>query len=131
MVAVTVLLAATAATFFLDLGSSGAMNEQTPQAAFTFDYEAGSPDSLTIEHRSGDSIRTGSLYVTVSGASTDNGQHAFTSLTGAPAAGSKITAGTRATFSAASLDLSDATVTVNWRSPNNERSIQLATWNAP
>lgn len=131
MVAITVLLAATAATFFLDLGSSGAMSEQTPQAAFTFDYEAGSPDTLTIEHRSGDSIRAGSLYVTVSGASTGNGQHAFTSLGGAPAAGSEITAGTRATFSAASLDLSDATVTVNWRSPDNGRSVQLATWDAP
>lgn len=67
MVAITVLLAATAATFFLDLGSSGAMSEQAPQAAFTFDYEAGSTDSLIIEHRSGDSIRAGSLYVTVSG----------------------------------------------------------------
>ncbi|WP_336338930.1 type IV pilin N-terminal domain-containing protein [Haloarcula brevis] len=130
MVAITVLLAATAATFFLDIGSEG-LGGNTPQAAFTFEYEAGSPDSLTIEHRSGDPIRAGNLYVTVSGASTANGQHAFTSLGGAPAAGSEITAGTQVTFSRGSLDLSDATVTLNWQSPDSDRSIRLAGWEAP
>ncbi|AAV45662.1 MULTISPECIES: type IV pilin [Haloarcula] len=129
MVAITVLLAATAATFFLDFGS-GSLGQNAPQAAFTFDYESGSPDSLTIEHRSGDSIQAGNLYITVSGASTANGQHDFTSLSGAPAAGSKITAGSRVTFSKAS-DLSDAAVTLNWKSPDSGKSIQLASWEAP
>jgi len=130
MVAITVLLAATAATFFLDFGS-GSLGQNTPQAAFTFDYDAGSPDSLTIEHRSGDSIRAGSLYITVSGASTANGQHDFTSISGAPAAGSKITAGSRVEFSRTSLDLSEAAVTLNWKSPDSDKSIQLASWEAP
>jgi len=130
MVAITVLLAATAATFFLDFGS-GSLGQNTPQAAFTFDYDAGSPDSLTIEHRSGDSIRAGNLYITVSGASTANGQHDFPSISGAPAAGSKITAGSRVEFSRPSLDLSEAAVTLNWKSPDSDKSIQLASWEAP
>jgi len=130
MVAITVLLAATAATFFLGIGSD-TLGENAPQAAFSFDYDAGSDDSLTIEHRSGDAVRAGNLYITVSGASTANGQHDFTSLDGAPAGGSTITAGSRATFSKPSLDLSDATVTLNWKSPNSDQSIQLATWDAP
>jgi FlaG/FlaF family flagellin (archaellin) len=129
MVAITVLLAATAATFFLDFGSDS-LGQNTPQAAFTFDYDAGSPDSLTIEHRSGDSIQAGNLYITVSGASAANGQHDLTSLSGAPAAGSDITAGSRVTFSKAA-DLSDATVTLNWKSPDSDKSIQLANWEAP
>jgi len=129
MVAITVLLAATAATFFLDFGS-GNLGENAPQAAFSFDYDAGSPDSLTIEHRSGDSIRAGSLYITVSGASTGNGQHYFTSLDSTLADSSEITAGSRVTFSSAS-DLSDATVTLNWQSPDSDKSIQLANWEAP
>ena len=133
MVAITVLLAATAATFFLDFGS-GNLGQSAPQAAFSFDYDAGSPDSLTIEHRSGDSIQAGNLYITVSGASGAsgaNGQHDLTSLSGAPAASSKITAGSRVTFSKSSLDLSDATVTLNWNSPDSSKSIQLASWEAP
>ncbi|GCF12434.1 hypothetical protein Harman_03690 [Haloarcula mannanilytica] len=130
MVAITVLLAATAATFFLDLGS-GNLGQNTPQAAFTFDYDAGSPDSLTIEHRSGDSVRAGSLYITVSGASTANGQHDFTSIDKTLGDSSEITAGSRVTFSESSLDLSDATVTLNWQSPDSDRSIQLASWEAP
>ncbi len=133
MVAITVLLAATAATFFLDFGS-GSLGQNAPQAAFTFEYESGSPDSLTIEHRSGDSIQAGNLYITVSGASGAsgvNGQHDFTSIGGAPAAGSKITAGSRVTFSRSTLDLSDAAVTLNWKSPDSGKSIQLASWEAP
>jgi FlaG/FlaF family flagellin (archaellin) len=129
MVAITVLLAATAATFFLNFGS-GNLGQNAPQAAFSFDYDAGSDDSLTIEHRSGDAVRAGNLYITVSGASTANGQHDFASLNGAPASGSTITAGSRATFTGA-VDLSDATVTLNWKSPNSDQSIQLATWDAP
>lgn len=130
MVAITVLLAATVATFFLDLGSAG-LGESAPQAAFTFDYDAGSPDSLAIEHRSGDPVRAGDLYIAVGGASTANGQHGFTSLGGAPAAGSEITAGSRVTFSRGSLDLSDATVTLNWKPPDRDQSIRLARWEAP
>jgi len=130
MVAITVLLAATAATFFLDFGS-GNLGENAPQAAFSFDYDAGSPDSLTIEHRSGDSIRAESLYITVSGASGHNGQHEFTSLDGAPADSSQISAGSRVTFSEPSLDLSDATVTLNWKPPERDQSIRLASWDAP
>jgi FlaG/FlaF family flagellin (archaellin) len=133
MVAITVLLAATAATFFLDFGS-GNLGENAPQAAFSFDYDAGSPDSLTIEHRSGDSIQAGNLYIIVSGASGAsgvNGQHELTGLGGAPAAGSDITAGSRVTLSSSSLDLSDATITLNWKSPDSDKSIQLANWEAP
>ncbi|MFU1781849.1 type IV pilin [Haloarcula japonica] len=129
MVAITVLLAATAATFFLDFGS-GNLGQNAPQAAFSFDYDAGSPDSLTIEHRSGDSVQAGHLYITVSGASGANGQHDFTSIDGTLVDSSKITAGSQVTFSGAS-DLSDATVTLNWKSPDSGKSIQLASWEAP
>lgn len=129
MVAITVLLAATAATFFLDFGS-GNLGQSAPQAAFAFDYDSEGPDTLTIEHRSGDSIRAGNLYITVSGASGANGQHDFPSLSGAPAASSEITAGSQVTFSK-TPDLSDATVTLNWKSPDSGKSIQLASWEAP
>ncbi|MDS0253147.1 type IV pilin [Haloarcula argentinensis] len=129
MVAITVLLAATAATFFLDFGS-GNLGQSAPQAAFSFNYDSEGPDTLTIEHRSGDSIQAGNLYITVSGASGANGQHDLSSLSGAPSAGSEITAGSQVTFSKTS-DLSDATVTLNWKSPDSGKSIQLASWEAP
>ncbi len=34
-------------------------------------------------------------------------------------------------FSRSPLDLSDATVTLNWKSPDSGKSIQLASWEAP
>lgn len=59
MVAITVILAAVIASFVLGLGDTAA--QSTPQASFTFDYEAGEP--LTITHDGGDTIEAQELYV--------------------------------------------------------------------
>lgn len=52
MVAITVILAAVIASFVLGLGGN---TNATPQASFSFDYDA-STDDVTVTHDSGDPI---------------------------------------------------------------------------
>ena len=76
MVAITVILAAVIASFVLGLGDS--QTENPPQAAWSFDYEAGAPagsinsdlqDSggdtgvLTITHDGGDTVESSRLTI--------------------------------------------------------------------
>ncbi|MFB6163564.1 MAG: type IV pilin [Haloarculaceae archaeon] len=144
MVAITVLLAATAASFFL--GFSDQQNARTPQAAFSFDYDAGSGsagDALTVGHTGGDSIDAGNLYVVVDGATYDDGgtredltaRKSWAALSaGTPG---KISAGMSVSVDGDSLrdgvrydDLSlrSATVRVVWSSPDNARTFVLNSW---
>ncbi|MFC7076956.1 type IV pilin N-terminal domain-containing protein [Haloarcula halophila] len=61
MVAITVILAAVIASFVLGLGDQ--TQNATPQASFSFDYETGSPNSLSVTHDGGDTINGDELYI--------------------------------------------------------------------
>ncbi|MDS0222157.1 type IV pilin N-terminal domain-containing protein [Haloarcula sp. S1AR25-5A] len=61
MVAITVILAAVIASFVLGLGDQA--QQATPQASFSWDYEGGSTETVTITHDGGDSIEAQELYV--------------------------------------------------------------------
>lgn len=138
MVAITVLLAATAAVFVTGLGSDETGG--TPTTAFDFEYsQSGSGDELGISHASGDTVEAGTVSVSIRGAAYDgssddpNGQYDVTTF-GSLGSNSEITAGTSITVTggdlpgSGDLDLSDATVEVVWRSPDGERSATLTTW---
>lgn len=137
MVAITVLLAATAAVFVTGLGSDETGG--TPTTAFDFEYSQSGSDELTIAHASGDTVEAGTLSVSIRGATYDgstddpNGQYDSTTF-GSLGSGSEVTAGTSVTVEGSDLsgsgdlDLSDATVEVVWRSPDGEQSATLTTW---
>jgi len=59
MVAITVILAAVIASFVLGLGDTA--SQTTPQASFSFDYQAG--EDVQITHDGGDTIEAQELYV--------------------------------------------------------------------
>ncbi|MBV0900950.1 type IV pilin [Haloarcula salina] len=61
MVAITVILAAVIASFVLGLGDQA--QQATPQASFSWEYEGGGTDTVTITHDGGDSIEAQELYV--------------------------------------------------------------------
>ncbi|GCF14049.1 hypothetical protein Harman_19840 [Haloarcula mannanilytica] len=66
MVAITVILAAVIASFVLGLGDQA--QQATPQASFSFEYDASAGDEsdsglLTVTHDGGDTIEAGSLYM--------------------------------------------------------------------
>lgn len=74
LIALTVLLAATAATFMVGLTDQNA-DEGAPTAKFHFDYEpadSGS-DTVTIEHESGEKATAENLYVDIEGAECTSG----------------------------------------------------------
>jgi flagellin-like protein len=138
MVAITVLLAATAAVFVTGLGSDKASG--TPTTAFDFEYsQSGSGDELTISHASGDTVEAGTVAVSIRGAAYEgtsddpNGQYDLTTV-GSLGSNSEVTAGTSVTVTGSDLsgsgdlDLSDATVEVVWRSPDGDQSATLTTW---
>jgi len=139
MVAITVLLAATAAVFVTGLGND--KTGTTPTVAFQFEYtQAGSTDELAISHASGDTVEAGTIYVSISdadyrGSGDDpNGQYPITAF-GSLTDGSEISAGTSVTIigsetdgGGTDLDLSQATVEVAWRAPSDDQSTTLTTW---
>ncbi|MGB9954231.1 type IV pilin [Haloarcula marismortui] len=69
MVAITVILAAVIASFVLGLGDQA--QQATPQASFSFEYDASKADDgygyLSVTHDGGDTIEAGSLYTRGSG----------------------------------------------------------------
>ncbi|QCC49978.1 type IV pilin [Halapricum salinum] len=132
MVAITVLLAATAAVFFFNLGET--QDEMAPTVAFDVDYEPGSSDVLTITHNTGDDLTVGDLTVVVSGADPSgvNERHAVESIS-AYDAESTLNAGDSITISEGSLtgsdlDLSDATVKIVWNGQGTSQSRTLREW---
>mgnify|MGYP000491685158 CR=1 FL=1 len=69
MVAITVLLASTAAVFFLEFGN-GIGSSTQPTAAFETDYSQGNAstsDEVTFSHQSGDNLDTSELQLVVEG----------------------------------------------------------------
>ncbi|MFC6974313.1 type IV pilin [Halomicroarcula sp. GCM10025709] len=114
MVAITVILAAVIASFVLGLGDQ--TQNATPQASFSFDYQANSniasnlgtgnvsntDGNLTITHDGGDSIAADEVYVRGefdSGASGNwgtNGNWTNAAITSSPGPTSDIRAGNNA-----------------------------------
>ncbi|MFC6973974.1 type IV pilin N-terminal domain-containing protein [Halomicroarcula sp. GCM10025709] len=78
MVAITVILAAVIASFVLGLGDQ--TQSATPQASFSFDYDTGSPNSLSVTHDGGDTIQASELYVRGQVASGTNVDAAWSDL---------------------------------------------------
>jgi len=133
MVAITVLLAATAAVFFFNLGES--QNEVAPTAAFDIDYESDGSDSLTITHNTGSDVTVGDLTVVVSGADPGSidGRHAVESITSYGSdstlrAGDSITISKASLGAASDIDLSDATVKLVWNGQGTTQSRTMRTW---
>jgi flagellin-like protein len=146
MVAITVILAAVIGTFVLGLG--GSVQQNAPQASFTFDFadetniDGGSNDDLlTVTHDGGDSVENSRIRLTadtsfqhskdgssIAGGSSSNTSKTFEDL-GAP---SEVGAGT--TVYAATLDgteLNSATFRVVWSSQNGENTATLAKFEGP
>jgi FlaG/FlaF family flagellin (archaellin) len=67
MVAITVILAAVIGTFVLGLG--GSVQQNAPQASFTFDYKDPSSgvDYLNVTHDGGDAVAASQINITASG----------------------------------------------------------------
>lgn len=133
MVAITVLLAATAAVFFFNLGET--QNEMAPTVAFDVDYQPGSSDALTITHSTGDDLTVGALTLVVSGAEPGsiNGRHPVESVS-SYSSDSTLSAGDSITVSKSSLrtpddlDLGDATVKIVWNGQGTTQSRILREW---
>jgi FlaG/FlaF family flagellin (archaellin) len=101
MVAITVILAAVIGTFVLGLGENV---ESAPQASFDFSYEDGTPGTVTIEHRGGDTVSANNVEVRVNGTSTTSDV-----ITGEFSAGGSVELNEQPN---AGNSLSDSTITI-------------------
>jgi flagellin-like protein len=144
MVAITILLASTAAVFFFQFGSDTNANA-VQQVSIDADYEQGPPDVLELEHDTGESLRVGDLTVVVSDAKVSSGnadlvntRHDAEDLS-PYGSGSQLTAGNSIEISSSSLsypgisglDLSEATVRLVWDSDSSSQSSEIRTWTGP
>jgi flagellin-like protein len=125
MVAITVILAAVIGTFVLGLG--GELENNAPQASFTFDYDD-TANQLTITHDGGASIDTAELR-----AKSDDGQ---TAAWDASSDWSELNTGADAEVSAgdnAVMGQVDDTETVRiiWESSNGGDTATLGKWTGP
>jgi flagellin-like protein len=148
MVAITVILAAVIGTFVLGLG--GSVQQNAPQASFTFDFKdvsSGNADTLTVTHDGGDAIAEARISVSASGAikaDAQNGSWSSASTGSSIAADDfnnppgELTAGT--TFyvrndnsgsPGSNVDLSDDTIRITWNSQNGENTATLAKFSGP
>lgn len=146
LLAITVLLAGTAAAFFFGFTDQPAEAAQ-PTAAFEFDADVGSgSDTVTIAHASGDVILAANLYVDIAGATctgskSPNGRYEVADDFDFPAeeisAGMSVQVGRElgpggtvlCPGGGSELDLSDATVTLVWENDGGA-SGTYRTWNA-
>lgn len=125
MVAITVILAAVIATFVLGLGDQ--VSDASPQAGFTFDYEAdsamfaGFDGALTIKHSTGDSIKAMNLYIVI-----DGDRRSWADVT-ALSDDSDVSAGMSVEVPAND----DSTVRVVWERPAGDTSATLGEWTGP
>jgi flagellin-like protein len=142
MVAITVILAAVIGTFVLGLGDQ--VQSTSPQASFTFDFEDGSPDELTVTHDGGDALVAGNiafagddnLDLDTNGDGTFQGDAQRIDATADSfSAPSSISAGTtmiiRAGGGAGDTDLDDESVSVVWSSESGDSSATLGSWDGP
>ena len=139
MVAITVLLAATAATFFL--GFQDQSMGVTPNVALDFDYDrdttAGS-DTLDITVTGGDTVAAKEVSLVVSGAAADsgspNGRYALEDISGTHGPDSTVSAGQSIRIDGSlgggvsNLDLRDATVRVVWTAGSGDSGTVLREW---
>lgn len=156
MVAITVLLAATAASFFLGLTGQ---NSDTPQAAIQFDYSAatdGDGDQahvLKIKHSGGDTLKAENVRITVNDVATPSAPRGYGVISSAQytwnelddGSQSEISAGmnaevSRESFSATNypdlgpndgFSLKKASASVVWNDPDNDQTFTLAEWKSP
>jgi flagellin-like protein len=158
MVAITVLLAATAATFFLGIGQEN--TNAKPQAAFSFDYTVDTEnpgasneyrnDVLKVGHNSGDTITAKNLDIVVSGATVTRGggsndaldtRYQWNELDGSIGADASVSGGTNVKLSGTNvnlagsfspavdgLNLDGATVKVVWDDPGSDSTFTLNSW---
>jgi flagellin-like protein len=151
MVAITVLLAATAATFFIGIGQDN--SKSTPQVATSFDYSQNTHssgsyriDSLKISHNSGDTVKAKNLDIVVSDAETyDTSSSSYSALNdrfqwdefaGVGSGDSKVSGGTSVKLEAGQdplngddgLRLDGATVKIVWDDPGSSSTFTLNTW---
>jgi flagellin-like protein len=144
MVAITVLLAATAASFFL--GLSNDQQTTAPRVAIAFDYDAsnGSPpkDSLKIIHDSGDTVRAEQVDVVISEASVpgDVVDRRYTWQEMADGSPDEVAAGASvrvnrstvrdpsSTSAYSNLALDSAGVQIVWDDPGSDQTFVLGDW---
>jgi flagellin-like protein len=144
MVAITVLLAATAASFFLGIGQQS--QTTTPTTAISFDYDthnASGPgirdDTLTVSHAGGDTISADRVSVVIQDAANSGGElnvrrsweeWSSSGSVSAISAGDAVTV-ERGKTSGTSLALNQATAQVTWNDPSSSQSFILAEWSGP
>ena len=121
MVAITVILAAVIGTFVLGLGDQ--VQNNAPQASFSFDYQdfGGSAGTVVATHDGGATFNaenTGRLYLSAGGAETT-----FTAVTNG---------GASAGDSVSETGVNTGTdVSVIWESPSGENTATLASGTTP
>ncbi|MFW6018095.1 MAG: type IV pilin [Halapricum sp.] len=137
MVAITVLLASTAAVFFLEFENESG-STTSPTAAFETEYSSGATDEVTFAHESGDNLDTSELILVIEGAnvSAANDRHDVDDLVSQ----SELTAGSSIEVSRSSLnatasisenvDFSEATIKLVWEG-SATRSTTLTEWHGP
>ncbi|MFB6173373.1 MAG: type IV pilin [Halobacteriales archaeon] len=141
MVAVTVLLAATAATFFIGYGDS-LTGSPAPTVAVDGEFAVdGGSHELTVEFKGGDVVQRDRVRVHVANAECLG--HGVVSDRFSPGplgvSGAEVAAGTRAEVSVATvcppsasqLRLSRTEVTVSWVRPGGGESTVLYRWRGP
>ena len=147
MVGITVLLAATAASFFLGLTND--KQTTSPRVAISADYDAatGSPPEATLKltHESGDSVDATQVEIDIEGADTGSStvDERFTWKELAESSPDDVSGGMsvvvdrdtlRDPSSAASyseLTLRGASVKVIWQDPGSSQSFVLGRWAGP
>lgn len=137
MVAITVLLASTAAVFFLEFGNESGPTTP-PTAAFDVDYSSGSSDVVTFTHQSGDNLEASELTLVIEDANV-SGRHDVQPIVTQPelSAGSSIEVSKSSLNETSSvtisddIDFSEATITLVWEAPDSTKSTTLAEWSGP
>ena len=141
MVAVTVLLVATAATLLF--GFQEQRDDFHPGTAFEFSYEpTAATDTVSIVHASGDTVEAADLEVVISDATATagdpDGRYTFANLSGDLTPERAISTGTSVVLSpqtihdvpnGTSIDFSEASVRVVWT--DSDRTMTLQTWYGP
>ena len=138
MVAITVLLAATAATFFFGLTDEQG-DRGISTVAFDTDYDRGTSDTVSFTHSSGKTLTAEDLQIVISGTSSVDGRYDV-DASGVPdfgyASSGKLSAGSTVTISgsnlgAGSLDLSGATIRLVEAGSSGADSSTIAEWRGP
>ncbi|WP_218927250.1 type IV pilin [Halosimplex rubrum] len=139
MVAITVLLAATAATFFM--GFEGSLSgSPTVAVQSEFDVDRGGHE-LTVEFTGGDVVAGENVEVHVANAGCrgvgsvtdryDLGELGFPGSTVAAGTDAQVTVGTVCPAAASRLDLSRTEISVSWVEPGAASGRVLYRWRGP